>query len=134
MTLLISTMPNYYFICNFLVESIQMALARNFGGTDQMKTICEEYFGDGLKAFSTMINYNYDPIPVDKLIDENLQEKDARHLMIIGKSDSIVNILTYYLKSRDMDPMVLCGSQFPDDAGGDYSYAVLSRIMVNNLN
>ena len=33
-----------------------------------------------------------------------------------------------------MDPMVLCGSQFPDDAEGDYSYGVLSRVMVKSLN
>jgi hypothetical protein len=26
--------------------------------------------------------------------------------------------------------MIICGSQFPDDANGDYSYGVLSRIMM----
>jgi len=111
-----------------------LALARNFGGTDQMKVICEQYFGSVLKESGRLLDYNYDPIPVEKLIDENLHEKDARHLMIIGKSDSIVNILTYHLRSLNMDPMVLRGSQFPDDAEGDYSYGVLSRVMVKSLN
>ena len=96
-----------------------------------MKVICEHYFGNVLKESSGRLDYSYNPIPVEKLIDENLREKDARHLMIIGKSDSIVNILTYHLRSLDMDPMVLCGSQFPDDAGGDYSYGILSRVMVS---
>ena len=54
--------------------------------------------------------------------------------MGIGRSDSIVNILNYHLRALGMDPMVLCGSQFPDDADGDYSYSVLSRIMVRILN
>ncbi|CAG8591839.1 8168_t:CDS:10 [Paraglomus occultum] len=112
------------------MDSIQLALARNFGGTDQMKVICEDYFGNVLKESGGLFGYSYDRIPVEKLIDGNLQEKDARHLMIIGKSDSIVNILTYHLRSLDMDPMVLCGSQFPDDAEGDYSHGVLSRVMM----
>jgi len=99
-----------------------------------MKVICEQYFGSVLKESGRLLDYNYDLIPVEKLIDENLHEKDARHLMIIGKSDSIVNILTYHLRSLNMDPMVLCGSQFPDDAEGDYSYGVLSRVMVKSLN
>ncbi|CAG8596276.1 6964_t:CDS:10, partial [Paraglomus occultum] len=112
------------------MDSIQLALARNFGGTDQMKAICEDYFGNVLKESGRLFDYSYDPIPVEKLIDENLHEQDARPLMIIGKSDSILNILTYYWRSFDMDPMVLCGSQFPDDAEGDYSYGILSRVMM----
>jgi len=97
-----------------------------------MKAICESYFRNVLKQYGGFLDYRHYAHSVQDLIYENLKEKDARHLMVIGKSDSIVNLITYYLRSLGMDPMVLCGSQFPDDADGDYSYGVLSRIMVRN--
>ncbi|CAG8750085.1 11767_t:CDS:2, partial [Racocetra fulgida] len=76
----------------------------------------------------------------------DIQDKNARHLMIIGKSDSIVNILTYKLRlwgkefseknpksdqinTWDLDPVIIYGSQFPDDFDGDYQYGILNRIM-----
>ncbi|PKY63623.1 hypothetical protein RhiirA4_551536, partial [Rhizophagus irregularis] len=49
--------------------------------------------------------------------------------MVIGKSDSIVNLLTYQLRKRNLDPVVILGSQFPDDQE-DYYYSVLRRIMM----
>ena len=111
-------------------EKIQMALARNFGGTDNTR-LCIEYFGDIFKTF----NYDpwfYEPIPIEQLIDSNLEERDVRHLMVIGKSDSIVDLLTYQLRRKNLDPVVILGSQFPDDRE-DYSYSVLRRIMVSGL-
>ena len=111
-------------------ENIQIALARNFGGTENNTKLCEKYFGNVLKTFNNHNPWFYKQIPIEKLIDSNLDDPDARHLMVIGKSDSIVNLLTYQLKNRDLDPVVILGSQFPDDQD-DYSYSVLSRIMVN---
>ena len=52
--------------------------------------------------------------------------------MVIGKSDSIVNILTYQLHEKGLNPVVILGSQFPEDRD-DYSYSILSRIMVSYL-
>ncbi|CAG8563026.1 45905_t:CDS:10 [Gigaspora margarita] len=111
------------------MQSLELALIRNFGGTDQTKLICENYFGKVLKSVGNVKNYTYNPISVEKLINENLGRKDTRHLMVIGKSDSLVNILTYHVRAQHLDPVVLCGSQFPDDGDGDYLYAVLSKIM-----
>jgi hypothetical protein len=111
-------------------ENIQMALARNFGGIENNAKLCEKYFGSVLRTFNNHNPWLYKPIPIEKLIDSNLDDPDARHLMVIGKSDSIVNLLTYQLKKRDLDPVVILGSQFPDDRD-DYSYSILNRIMVN---
>ena len=128
-------------------NNIQMALARNFGGTGNDTNLCEKYFGDVLKAFnnhssisswfsfsrvetgkSINSNFSFSRFEIGKLINSNLDDPDARHLMVIGKSDSIVNLLTNQLRRRKLDPVVILGSQFPDDRE-DYSYGVLRRIM-----
>ncbi|PKC14796.1 hypothetical protein RhiirA5_495093 [Rhizophagus irregularis] len=110
-------------------ENIQMAIARNFGGTENISKLYEKYFGDVLKMFNNHNPWFYKPIPIEQLIDSNLDDSDARHLMVIGKSDSIVNLLTYQLRRRKLDPVIILGSQFPDDRE-DYSYSVLRRIMM----
>ncbi|CAB4437490.1 unnamed protein product [Rhizophagus irregularis] len=110
-------------------KNIQMALARNFGGTENHVKLYEKYFGNVLKMFNNHTPWLYKQIPIEQLIASNLDDSDARHLMVIGKSDSIVNLLTYQLRMRDLDPVVILGSQFPDDRD-DYYYSVLRRIMM----
>ncbi|CAJ0901056.1 6354_t:CDS:10 [Entrophospora sp. SA101] len=110
-------------------ENIQMALIRNFGGTDINKQLVEEHFEYVLKTFNNQKKWEYKPIPVEKLINANIQDEGARHLMVIGKSESIVNLLNYQLKMQNLDPVVILGSQFPEDHD-DYSYNILSRIMM----
>ncbi|CAG8835799.1 22160_t:CDS:2, partial [Cetraspora pellucida] len=110
-------------------ENVQMALERNFGGTDRNENPCEVYFDTVLRTFNKYQNWTYEPIPTLTLIKANLDDESARHLMVIGKSDSIVTILTYQLKEKKLDPVVILGSQFQDDQQ-DYSYSVLSRIMM----
>ncbi|RIA86037.1 hypothetical protein C1645_741134 [Glomus cerebriforme] len=135
------TLPNFHGLCDYyaLIKrlssdeitpmNIQMALARNFGGTGNNVKLCEKYFGDVLKMLNNHKPWFYKPIPIEELVDSNLDESEARHLMVIGKSDSVINLLTYQLKRRKLDPVVILGSQFPDDRE-DYSYSVLRRIMM----
>ncbi|CAG8518032.1 9622_t:CDS:10, partial [Cetraspora pellucida] len=110
-------------------KNIQKALTRNFGGTDKTQELCEKYFAQVLRNFNQQREWEYIPLPIEDLINANLDDKDARHLMVIGKSDSIVNWLIYKLRNRNLDPIVIMGSQFPDDQD-DYAYSVLSRIMM----
>ncbi|CAJ0628335.1 12323_t:CDS:10 [Entrophospora sp. SA101] len=117
---------------NLTPDNIQMTLARNFGGTGEHKKLCEDYFGEVLNAFNNHQHRSYKSIPVLDLIRENLDDKDARHLMVIGKSESIVNILNYELRQRQLDPVIILGSQFPEDQD-DYSYNILNRIMARSL-
>ncbi|PKC65425.1 hypothetical protein RhiirA1_514579, partial [Rhizophagus irregularis] len=116
-------------LCEMTPKNIQIALARNFGGTENHVKLCELYFGYVLKMFNNHKPWLYKQIPIEQLIASNLDDSDARHLMVIGKSDSIVNLLTYQLRTRDLDPVVILGSQFPDDRD-DYYYSVLRRIMM----
>ncbi|KAF0517032.1 e3 ubiquitin-protein ligase [Gigaspora margarita] len=120
-------------------ESTQMALLRNFGGTDQMNDICPKYFNDFLNEFHNHPIKNRIKYSVEDLIKANLEDKNARHLMIIGKRNSILNILTYKLrewnkefsdKDTDLEPVIIYGSQFANDFDGDYQYSVLCRIMM----
>jgi hypothetical protein len=113
-------------------ENIQMVLARNFGGTENHVKLCDKYFGNVLKMFNNHKPWTFRQVPIEELIDSNLKDSDARHLMVIGKSDSIVNLLSYQLRKRDLEPVVILGSQFPDDQE-DYYYSVLRRIMVSKL-
>ncbi|CAB5385552.1 unnamed protein product [Rhizophagus irregularis] len=107
-------------------ENIQIALVRNFGGTKNIK-LCEKYFGDFIKIFNNNHSWFYKQIPTEQLVNSNLNYHDGRHLMIIDESDSIVNLLTYQL--RNLDPVLIFGSQFPDDQS-DYSYSVMRKIMM----
>jgi hypothetical protein len=111
------------------LENIQTALARNFGGTENNAKLYEKHFGNVFKIFNNHKPWFYKPIAIEKLINLNLEDRDARHLMVIGKSDTIVNLLTYQLKRKNLDPVVILGSQFPSDRD-DYLYNVLSRILV----
>ncbi|KAF0511752.1 e3 ubiquitin-protein ligase [Gigaspora margarita] len=111
-------------------QNIQLALARNFGSADNMQELCTIYFKHLLKPQNNLA-YKYVPIPVQELIDMNFEEKDARNLMLTGNSNSIVSLQIYRLRRRDIEPVVIIGSQFPDDKDGDdYSYAILNRIMI----
>src|ERR1043165_6191384 len=48
-------------------ENIQMALARNFGGTENNVKLCNKYFGDVLKTFNNQNSWLCEPIPIEKL-------------------------------------------------------------------
>ncbi|GES78826.1 hypothetical protein GLOIN_2v1764819 [Rhizophagus clarus] len=110
-------------------KNINLALARNFGGIKKHTEACLKYFEPVIKNFNEHKNWTYEQIPTSVLINDNLTSEGSRHLMVIGKSDSIVNILSYQLREMKFNPVVILGSQFPEDRD-DYSYNVLSRIMM----
>ncbi|CAG8631484.1 21109_t:CDS:10, partial [Gigaspora margarita] len=128
-------------------EFAPMALARNFGGTNQMDELYKTRFSKVIKAFHGSVD-NFNNYSIEHLIKANLKDKNARHLMIIGKSNSIINILTYKLKqwnkelvdkdsksndaTFDLEPIVIYGSQFPDDFGDDYQYRSLYDLWNQN--
>ncbi|CAH1769626.1 14316_t:CDS:2, partial [Entrophospora sp. SA101] len=135
------TLPNFHGLQDYyaLVKSlsskemttdnIQMALAHNFGGAGEHEVLCEKYFGEVLNAFDNHQYRMYRHIPVLNLIRESFDDKSARHLMVIGKSESMMNILNFELQQKQLDPVIILGSQFPEDKD-DYSYNVLNRIMM----
>ena len=53
-------------------ENVQMALACNFGGMENNKRLCEKYFRNVLKTFNEYNPWFYKPIPIEQLINSNL--------------------------------------------------------------
>ena len=130
------TLPNihglrdYYALVNRLSldemvsENVLTALGRNFGGINY-----EGHFDDFLRAINDDVPWIHKPISVKQLIYSNLDDSNARYLMVIGKSDLIINSLTYQLRIQNSDPVVILGSQFSDDRD-HYLCSTLDRIMV----
>jgi hypothetical protein len=115
-------------------ENIQMSLARNFGGIENNDKLCklwEKYFGNFIEMFTNNNPWLYKQISITQLIESNLNDYNARNLMIIGKSETVVSLLADHLRSKNRDPDVILGSHFPDDQD-DYSSKVLSKVMVSN--
>ncbi|RIA82692.1 hypothetical protein C1645_834985 [Glomus cerebriforme] len=113
-------------------KNVQVAFARNFGGIVNNAKLFKKYFGEVIYSFNNVHNqWISRPIPIEQLIDSNLDDFNARHLIVVGKSVSIVNLLTYQLRMRSLDPVVILGSQFRGDQE-DYFYNVLSRIIADH--
>ena len=104
------------------------ALQRNFGGlpTNLCKIQC--LFVEKLEAFS--VTQKSHSFIVTDLIRENLFDKNARHLMLITNGDSAIGILDQTLQSLDKEKITIFGSRLEEDLSEDYSYRILSRIIL----
>jgi hypothetical protein len=56
-----------------------------------------------------------DIIPVTQLIQENLADPHARHLMLITSGDSAVGILKQSLAQLEKETITIYGSRFEED-------------------
>ena len=108
--------------------ALQTAVSRNFGGLPSayQEMIESIFFKDhGLPS---------PRIPSIELVHQNLQDaaahQEARHLLVAASGDSAVDIFSYVIKKHDQQVTVIRGSKFPDDMSGDYSYRVLSRVIL----
>ena len=104
------------------VEIIRIGLERNFGGlpTEKHTLLSEFHFAE------TEINRS-----VVSLIEGNVQDPTARHLMLITTGESVLGILEKNLddigrKNRE----VIFGSQFEEDLTDDYNYRILNKIIL----
>jgi hypothetical protein len=110
-------------------ENIHLVLTKNFGGIDNTEELVRNYFGTIIRYFNSSKEYVYKPIPTWDLIYANLEDKDARHLMVIGNSNSIVYLLNHQLRKKGLDPIVIIGPQFPEDQD-NYYCTILNKIML----
>ncbi|KAI5073486.1 hypothetical protein GOP47_0011499 [Adiantum capillus-veneris] len=115
-------------LCSILLSPSELAhsLWRNFGGAspEDMRSLFH-YLGGITEADSV---WDHPPSVMD-LIQENLQDPEARHLMLITKGDSASNILQHILE-EDEDFVVIRGSTYQDDKNEEYCYLMLSDIIL----
>ena len=108
-------------------SAIHRALQRNFGGLDDICKI-QRLFVEKIKAHDVVQDYH--PVIVTDLIRDNLYDRNARHLMLITSGDSAIGILDQTLQSLDKEKITIFGSRLEEDLSEDYSYRILSRIIL----
>ena len=99
------------------------AFWRNFGGLpERFVRIEREYFDSEIVPESDL--------KVKDLIAENLNDKDARHLLLLTKGDSGLSVLREMLEDMEKTPRIMYGSKFDDDQVEAYAYNKLSEIIL----
>jgi hypothetical protein len=109
-------------------QQVNISLQRNFGGLPGEVTNIQKIFLGKLKKHMT--SSVQDIIPVTQLIQENLADPHARHLMLITSGDSAVGILKQSLEQLEKGTIMIYGSRFEEDLSEDYNYRILSRIIL----
>ncbi len=106
----------------------QRALQRNFGGLPFETNKIQQLFQSHFQSERVMEDIQY--FPVTDLICDNLHDKFARHMMIITNGDSAIGILDQTLKGLEKEKVTIFGSRFEEDQSEEYSYNILSRIIL----
>ena len=109
------------------MNKIGIALQRNFGGIESSNA--QQIFIDKLKSH-VPTNSKDISSPVTTLIKENLEDPNARHLMLITNGDSAIGILKQNLSQSEKEIITIFGSRFEEDISDDYNYRMLSRIIL----
>ena len=104
------------------------ALLRNFGGLPDGLCNIQRLFVNRMEACS--VTHESHSFIVTELIRENLHDKDARHLMLITNGDSATGILEQTLEGLSKEKITIFGSHLEEDKVEDYSYRILSRIIL----
>ena len=106
-------------------EIIQSGIFRNFGGLSSFETF------DIVNNFTLEIGITQckDKRPnTMQLIENNIDDKSARHLMLITSGDSALNILEQSMEGREH--VTIFGSRFSNDISEEYNYTILSEIIL----
>ena len=109
-------------------EQVNISLQRNFGGLPGEVAKIQKIFLDKLKTLMT--SSGEDIIPVTRLIQENLTDPYARHLMLLTSGDSASGILKQSLAQLKKEIITIYGSYFEEDLSEEYNYRILSRIIL----
>lgn len=113
--------------CNSF-HQVNISLQRNFGGLQGELTNIQKIFLDKLKKHMTSSDQKI--IPVTQLIQANLKDPHARHLMLITSKDSALGILKQSLNTTKKEIITIYGSRFEEDLSEEYNYRILSRIIL----
>ena len=101
-------------------EIVRNGLLRNFGGLRRcMKEILQVFPVSPPRQINIL-----------KLIEDNFTDPCARHLMLITRGDTALDILEqeHYLEQKEHK--ILYGSRFKNDKREEYNYQILSEIIL----
>ncbi|KAL3853050.1 hypothetical protein ACJMK2_016633 [Sinanodonta woodiana] len=107
---------------------ILKGIQRNFGGLFSEMGLVRKCFEKHIIALHSM--HSQHNISVLDLIKENVNDRSARHLLLITTGDSVLGILEKQLKDQGREHVTIYGSKFEEDLTDDYSYRILSRIIL----
>ena len=117
-------MRDYYSLLKFLGREIrhknatfdepllQRALCRNFAGKASTHHRALKLFGQKCGMSAAMS----EKLPVVSMINENLNDRESRHLMVLTKNSAAWSILKTLRLVDPQNTTLLVGSQFPEDA------------------
>ncbi|CAG9325373.1 unnamed protein product [Blepharisma stoltei] len=109
----------------YTLKCVKTAIERNFGGTRHGTAIMCSLFNEYYK-----INLPETNARTLDLIKDNLNDPNARYLMLIGKPDIATFILDKYLDKLN-DRRILVGSSLPNDLNQDnYGVESLNDIII----
>ncbi|CAH1258852.1 RNF213 [Branchiostoma lanceolatum] len=118
----------------FNLKVLKRGLLRNFGGLSTERETIIKTFQQKLRALHIDLDEDAEEFDVKQLIQDNLRDKQARHLMLITSGDSAVGILEQMIRdSEDLycrEQVTIFGSHLDDDLSEDYDYRTLSRIIL----
>ena len=114
---------------NFLTALLH-EIDRNFGGNPKEMRNIRDIF---LYHWNRHV-YDLSSANVLNLIFENIEDRLARHLMVISNGDMALRVLETHLRKRGTPPVVLYGSHFIADDCDDYRYRILSDIILHMEN
>ena len=115
------------------LKGVNISLQRNFGGLPEEVTNIQNIFLDKLKklmASSSLDDQVLKIIPVTELIQANLKELHARHLMLITIANSAIDIFQQILAKLEKETITIYGSRFEEDLSEEYNYRILSRVIL----
>lgn len=106
-------------------DVIVRGLLRNLGG------LSKELRKSMLSDFHKCLHTDHDiDIGVLELIQNNLMDRQSRHLMLITNGDAVLSVLEDAVKEMERQHVVIFGSLFEEDLTDDYNYRILSRIIL----
>lgn len=112
-----------------IISEVKIAIERNFGGKLKASEIMGKYFSQKEGAEDI---YEYLKTPdVRELIHMNMEDRDSRFLMLIGRPDVLTFILERYFKDQILENRILVGSNLENDLNQEeYGFRSLSDIIL----
>ena len=117
--------------CQDNLQSVFRGMQRNFGGYSSLLQSLVNIFKDQLQKMHMEVQLDeLKHIPVLELIEDNIKDKKARNLMLITDGDAVLNVVENLLEQNDRKFVTIYGSQFENDTGDEYTYRMLSEIIL----